>query len=65
MLFRTLELVLVGLAGFPLAALWAAEGQVASQAKVHCVVDISHEFTFYFDGRVAAISRSTRSCRIT
>lgn len=55
MLTRTLELALVVLAGFPLVALWPAEAAGASQgqAKVHCITDISHEFTFYFDGRFA------------
>ncbi|MBM4038444.1 MAG: hypothetical protein FJ290_08010 [Planctomycetes bacterium] len=53
MLSRALGLMPVVLAAFPLSTLWAAEGQAASQAKVHCVVDISHEFTFYFDGRFA------------
>lgn len=50
---RALGLAVVGLAGFPLAALWPGEPQVGSQAKVHCVTDTSHEFTFYFDGRFA------------
>ena len=36
-----------------MAAAWPAEAWGASQAKVHCVTDISHEFTFYFDGRFA------------
>ena len=37
-----------------LLVLAAAVAEAAPSGKIHCVTDISHTFSFYFDGRFGA-----------
>jgi hypothetical protein len=46
--YRALVAVLTGIC---LIAGMAQSGLAAESDRIHCVTDISHEFTFYFDGR--------------